>query len=227
MQDELLVRRAGLHAALADPHRLAIVDRLVLSDRAPSELQAGLGVDSNLLAHHLGILERAGLVERVVSQGDRRRRYVRLVPETLTDLGVGGAVRVGRVVFVCTENVARSQLAAALWNHRHPGIPAASGGTEPGDHVHPGAIRAGAALGLDLRGARPGPVPRTGRGDLIVTVCDRAHERLRTGGPREQLHWAIPDPATSHDQRAFAVAAAALAARIERLASAVGPRPGA
>ncbi|MGH2687812.1 MAG: helix-turn-helix domain-containing protein [Actinomycetota bacterium] len=222
-----MTRRAGLHAALADPHRLAIVDRLVLSDRAPSELQAALRVDSNLLAHHLGVLERSGLVERVVSQGDRRRRYVRLVPETLTDLGVGGAVRVGRVVFVCTENIARSQMAAALWTQRRPGVPAASGGTEPGDLVHPGAVRAADALGLNLRDARPGPVPRTRKGDLVVTVCDRAHERLRAAVSGQYLHWSLADPAASHDEGAFEMAAEAIAARIERLASVVIPPAGA
>src|ERR1700730_7317217 len=51
-----LLWRAQLHAALGDPHRLAIVDELALSDRAPSELAAMLGIDSNLLAHHLGVL---------------------------------------------------------------------------------------------------------------------------------------------------------------------------
>jgi ArsR family transcriptional regulator, arsenate/arsenite/antimonite-responsive transcriptional repressor / arsenate reductase (thioredoxin) len=221
MQAERLEVRARVHAALGDPSRLAIVDRLVLSDRAPSELQAELGIDSNLLAHHLRLLERVGLVHRVVSQGDKRRRYVRLAPERLPDLGVGGSLRVGRVVFVCTENIARSQLAAALWNHRAMGVPAASGGTDPKDHVHPGAIRAAASLGLDLRDARPGPIPRARRADLVVTVCDRAHERMVGAGPRSHLHWSIPDPVASRDERAFEVAAATLAARIERLAPAL------
>lgn len=63
------LRRAGIHAALAEPHRLAIIDELVLSDRSPSELRATLGMDSNLLAHHLHVLARLKLIERSESQG--------------------------------------------------------------------------------------------------------------------------------------------------------------
>src|SRR6266700_4057624 len=114
MNTEQLEVRARRHAAHGDPHRLAIIDELRLSDRAPSELAAMVGVDSNLLAHHMDILERAGLVERVGSQGDRRRRYVRLVPSVLALLDPGPALLFNRIVFICTENVARSQLAAAI-----------------------------------------------------------------------------------------------------------------
>ena len=55
-------RRARVHAALGEPARLAIVDRLVPGDASPSELAAALGVASNLLAHHLRVLEQAGVV---------------------------------------------------------------------------------------------------------------------------------------------------------------------
>ena len=126
-----------MHAALGDPHRLAITDALVSSDRAPSELAAMLGLDSNLLAHHLGVLEGCGLVERVTSQGDRRRRYVRLLPDPLAGLMVGTGLRATRIVFVCTENIARSQIAAALWNHLRPDVPATRAGTHPRAHIHP------------------------------------------------------------------------------------------
>ena len=63
--DSGLARRATIHAALADPHRLAIVDELALSDRSPSELRTRLQIGSNLLAHHLDTLAGAGLVERL------------------------------------------------------------------------------------------------------------------------------------------------------------------
>jgi len=218
MQDERLKERARLYAALGDPHRLAIVDELVLSDRAPSELAAMLGLDSNLLAHHLGVLERLRLVERVVSQGDRRRRYVRLAPTTLARLTHGPALRITRVVFVCTENVARSQLAAALWNHLRSDVPATSGGTHPGSRVHPGAVRAAARRHLDLRPARPGPIPDTGRADLVITVCDRAHETLGAAGAGTWLHWSVPDPVTCGQPAAFDAATEVLSDRIEDLA---------
>jgi DNA-binding transcriptional ArsR family regulator len=59
-----VVDRARVHAALGDPARLAIVDRLVLGDASPSEIGRVLGLSSNLLAHHVKLLERAGVLER-------------------------------------------------------------------------------------------------------------------------------------------------------------------
>src|SRR4029453_6425472 len=70
--------RAAVFAALGEPVRLALVDRLVAGDAAPSELAAYVGLGSNLLAHHLRVLEDAGIIHRVRSEGDRRRNYVQL-----------------------------------------------------------------------------------------------------------------------------------------------------
>lgn len=223
MQTERVEERAALHAALGDPHRLAIVDELVLSDRTPSEFVDMLGVDSNLLAHHLGVLERLGLIERVASQGDRRRRYVRLIAARLAELSHGAALHITRVVFICTENVARSQIAAALWNELHPDVPATSGGTHPGKRVHPGAVRAAARRHLDLRHARPGPVPDRTRTDLVITVCDRAHEAIGSGGPGARLHWSVPDPVVSERAATFDGVVDVLGERIHNLAACVHP----
>ena len=73
--------RVDRHAALGDPSRLAIVDHLVLSDRSPQELQRLIDIPSNLLAHHLEVLEAVGLIERSRSSGDGRRRYAHLLLE--------------------------------------------------------------------------------------------------------------------------------------------------
>ncbi|MGH9267044.1 MAG: helix-turn-helix domain-containing protein, partial [Acidimicrobiales bacterium] len=151
--DRNLARRAAVHAALADPARLAVVDELCLADRAPSELGASLGMASNLLAHHLRVLEGVGLVERVVSEGDRRRRYLRLRPEA-APFAARTPLVARSIVFVCTANSARSPLAAALWNQRH--LPSAtSAGTHPGTALHPRAVAAARALGLELGATRP------------------------------------------------------------------------
>ena len=64
------VTRASINAALADPGRLAIVDRLSHGDASPSELQGLLSMPSNLIAHHLNILQRANVIRRVRSEGD-------------------------------------------------------------------------------------------------------------------------------------------------------------
>ena len=89
-----------MHAALADPARLHITDVLADGDASPSELAAMLAMPSNLLAHHLQVLEGAGLVTRRRSEGDRRRTYLRLVPGAL-DTPAGGPARAARrVLFV-------------------------------------------------------------------------------------------------------------------------------
>lgn len=217
MTVEQLEVRARRHAALGDPHRLAIIDELRLSDRSPSDLAALLGVDSNLLAHHTDILEEAGLVQRLGSQGDRRRRYVRLVPSVLAVLDPDPALHFSRIVFICTENVARSQLAAAIWNHLDLRTTATSGGTRPGKRVHQAAIKAAARRGLDLRKASPGPVPNLDATDLVVTVCDRAYESL--SNIRQGLHWSVPDPVASSDASSFDAAAEALDQRIQVLSA--------
>jgi ArsR family transcriptional regulator, arsenate/arsenite/antimonite-responsive transcriptional repressor / arsenate reductase (thioredoxin) len=220
-----LEARAAVHAALGDPHRLAIVEQLAVSDRAPSELGEWLGIESNLLAHHLRVLEGVGLVERVVSDGDRRRRYLRLRSQHVVPFVGPAPVEARTVVFVCTHNSARSQLAAALWNTAHP-VGAASAGTHPAAQVHPYAVAAGAAAGVDLRRA----VPRSlddleAEPDLVITVCDRAHEELSALRWRE-LHWSVPDPAADGRRTVFDATVRRLLDRIARLGPSVVPAGG-
>ena len=214
--------RARLHAALGEPARLAIVDRLVLGDVSPGELAGELGLASNLLAHHVGLLEQAGVVRRSRSEGDRRRTYLRLRPAVLEGF-VPAARRVApRVVFVCTHNSARSQLAAALWRERST-VPAASAGTRPAVRVHPLAVSVARRHGLSLARARTAHVEQVLRADdLVVAVCDSAHEQL-AGAAGGRLHWSVPDPARLATATAFEHALADLADRIDRLAPAVRP----
>ncbi len=228
-----LERRAIVHAALADPHRLAIVDELSVSDRSPSELQAQLRIGSNLLAHHLDVLEAAGLVQRLGSNGDRRRKYLRLVPDALSEAWTpNAALAARRLLFVCTANSARSQLAEALWNARHE-VPAESAGIRPAARVHPEAVRAAERAELDLSAARPRSLEEVvGEPDLTITVCDRAHEYLRREVPsRSHLHWSVPDPVggapTSFDDtiRRLSVMVDTLAPRVTTPARRTRPRP--
>ena len=210
-----VARRAAVHAALADPSRLVIVDTLALGDAAPSELGAALGLRSNLLAHHLRILAAEGLISRTRSEGDRRRSYLRLVPGALAGIGVGGTRTVSRVVFVCSANSARSQLASALWR-RASDVPATSAGTRPAERLAPGAVEAARRHGLPLRRVRPRHLDEvvTER-DFVITVCDNAHEELRT---RPNLHWSVPDPVHADDATAFDAALDELARRVAALA---------
>jgi protein-tyrosine-phosphatase/DNA-binding HxlR family transcriptional regulator len=216
-----VAQRAAVHAALGDPGRLAIVDALVLGEASPSELQRLLEMPSNLLAHHVRVLERAGVVSRHSSEGDRRRSYLRLIPGSLEALRPAAVREAVRVVFVCTENSARSQLAAAIWAGAAP-VGATSAGTHPAPAVHPGAVAAAARHRLPLTPTRPRHVDDVLRpDDVVITVCDAAHEELGAGPDR--LHWSIPDPARQGDDAAFDRAVDELTDRIGRLAPAIRP----
>jgi ArsR family transcriptional regulator, arsenate/arsenite/antimonite-responsive transcriptional repressor / arsenate reductase (thioredoxin) len=218
-----LVSRARIHAALGEPTRLAIVDALTLGDAAPGEIGKTLGLSTNLLAHHLGVLHEAGIIERSRSEGDRRRTYVRLRPEALAGSAPASERQVPRVVFVCTHNSARSQLAAALWAE-HSSVPATSAGTEPARRIHPRAIRVARRHGLALNPTGTAHVRDVlRRTDLTVAVCDKAHERLPEQ-PGRRLHWSVPDPAPADTDAAFEAAYADIAARIDRLAPALTSR---
>ncbi|TMR04969.1 ArsR family transcriptional regulator [Actinomadura soli] len=219
-------RRAAVHAALGERVRLAIVDHLLLGDATPGELGAALGVPSNLLAHHLRVLAEAGVIDRTRSEADRRRTYVRLAPGALDALAPAAwvrAVAASRVVFVCTRNSARSQLAAALWTRRSP-VPAASAGTHPGPRVHRRAIAVAHRHGLVLHGHGTRHVHDVvGAGDLVVAVCDNAYEEL---DPKPRLHWSVPDPIGAGTGAAFESAFTEIASRVDRLTAAVRPRDG-
>lgn len=217
--------RARLHAALGDPTRLAIVDRLQLGDASPGELIARFGMGTNLLAHHLKVLESAGLVERVASEGDRRRTYVRLLAPELAFLPATSRA-VARVLFVCTHNSARSQLAVAVWR-RGSVVPAACAGTHPAARVHPRAVAAARRHGLRLGRAIPVHIDAVlGKGDLVVAVCDSAYEQLGVheqlnGRQLERLHWSVPDPVRVDTDTAFDDALELIESKISRLSAAL------
>lgn len=211
--------RAQRHGALGDPVRLAIIDELTVSDRAPIELRRLVDVESNLLAHHLEVLESVGMISRSRSSGDGRRRYVHLLPTALEALLPGRRVAPQRALFVCTRNSARSQLAAALWRTMAD-QPAESAGTHPADRVHPGALAAAARAGLAGVGHAPRRIDEVGElPGIVVTVCDQAHEALADD---TWLHWSIPDPVSDGSSSAFDAALADLRQRIDHLLAPAG-----
>jgi ArsR family transcriptional regulator, arsenate/arsenite/antimonite-responsive transcriptional repressor / arsenate reductase (thioredoxin) len=215
------VTRSSIFAALADPGRLAIVDRLLLGDVSPTEIQLLMSMPSNLVAHHVRVLEKARIVQRVRSEGDRRRTYLRVNIHALEAIVRSVARKTERVVFVCTQNSARSQLAAAIWNRRRS-VPAASAGTHPASEMHPEALAVARRRNLPME-------PRTPRhlddvltpDDLIIAVCDSAHEELPVNLSR--IHWSIPDPAHSSLPDAFDWAFDELTHRIDYLAPRLQP----
>ena len=132
-----------------------------------------------------------------------------------------------RVIFVCTGNSARSQMAEALLRREGKGrFEVVSAGTEPRG-VHPMTVDALQREGIDIAGARSKPVTDfLGEPfDYVVTVCDRARESCPTfPGGRETLHWEFDDPAqadgTDAERRAaFERVLGEIAARVRTFAS--------
>jgi protein-tyrosine-phosphatase len=112
-------------------------------------------------------------------------------------------------------------LAVAIWN-RHSNVPAASAGTHPAAEVHPGAIAAARRHGLNMRPRTPTHLANiVARGDLVIAVCDNAHEELPTDLAR--IHWSIPDPGRAATRTAFDRAVDALTVRIDRLVPTLQP----
>ena len=174
-----------------------------------------LGMPSNLLAHHLNALERAGIVTRTRSEGDRRRAYLRLVPDIVHGVEASPGRRAPRVLFVCTANSARSHLAAALWR-RASAVPVVSAGTHPAKRIAAGAIAAAERHGLPLRRVRPRRIEDVhATGDLVITVCDVAHEELPEFS---DVHWSVPDPVRVGSPAAFDRALDELSRRVRDLA---------
>ncbi len=212
-----LRRRPPTHR-LGNAHRLAIVDALRHSDRAPVVLAATLGIGSNLLAHHLSALEAADLITRVVSHGDGRRRYVRLFEETLAGLMPPPRLHARRVLFVCRHNAARSQLAAALWRERST-VPVNSAGSEPAARVHREALYVARRHALDLDNAHPRGYDEVEEmPELVISVCDVAAEAGPPYPDATRLHWSVPDPTEDGSEAAFELVFHVLRSRVEAVA---------
>ncbi|WP_345062462.1 metalloregulator ArsR/SmtB family transcription factor [Leifsonia kafniensis] len=216
-----LKRRVAIFAALADPTRLQIIDLLTLGDLAPSEIEMLLKLRSNLVSHHLRVLENAQIVSRTRSEFDKRRTYIGLHAEIFASLTPGDVAVPHRVVFVCTANSARSQLAEAIWRESST-IPVASAGMRPDAAVNPGAIDAASRHGLTINresGPQSVGVVLTEQ-DLVITVCDGAHEQM---DGRDDLHWSIPDPAPIGTPEAFERTISAITHRVHALTMRLRP----
>lgn len=214
-------QRAAVFSALGDQHRLAVVDLLQAGDLSPDAIASSLGMPGNLLAHHLKVLEEAGVISRSSSQHDKRRTYVHLNSSAMTQLlPQPRELSVPRIVFACTHNSARSILADALWRTVSD-VPSTSAGTRPADQINPRAKAAAARHRLTLTQRTPQLISDVLRDDdLIISVCDSVNEELLEL-KNERLHWSIPDPSLVDTDEAFTQALHDIRARVEQLASTV------
>jgi len=107
-----------------------------------------------------------------------------------------------RVLFLCTGNSARSQMAEAIVNARMSDTwEAVSAGTFPAGYVHPNALRALAEIGIEHHGrSKSADEFRDAPFDLVVTVCDDAAENCPVWlGQGKRIHLGFPDPAKATD----------------------------
>jgi protein-tyrosine-phosphatase len=226
------------------PLRWRLLGELARSDRAVRELTELVGEPQNLVSYHLGKLRDGRLVSARRSSADRRDTYygldlvrfesqlsasggalhpgLRLTRSSLED-AVTGAVS---ILFLCTGNSARSQMAEALARARSGGaIEAYSAGSHP-KPVHPNAVRVMRdEYGLDLTAQAPKHLEGFAdqRFDWVISLCDRVREVCpEFPGHPETIHWSIANPATGEagddvTYPLFQQAAAELASRIEFL----------
>lgn len=214
MSTPLLAFRARAYAALGDTTRLAIIDLLAATDLPSGAVASQLDIPTNLLAHHLRILEDAELIVRRRSEGDGRRSYLQRTAASYELIGAPATPLPRRVAFVCSANSARSQLAERYWRSISS-VPATSAGTHPAARVHPRAVATAHRHGLDLTDATPRLLQETlTEDDLIITVCDRAYEET----PNAALHWSVPDPVRHDAADSFEQAFGEIARRVDLLA---------
>ncbi len=118
--------------------------------------------------------------------------------------GVDGPQK-ARVLFLCTHNSARSQMAEGILRQIGGNlVEVCSAGTEP-SQVHADAIRTLAGMGIDITGHHSKHVDefRDQRFDYVVTVCDKARESCPYfAGDPDQIHWSFPDPSALEDEEA-------------------------
>lgn len=208
------------HQALGEPVRLRLARALLTRDLSPGEVADQWGLSTSLVAHHVKCLVDAGLIRRGRSEHDARKSYLSL---RIDDPQVFALVSVGtplmdaprRVAFVCTHNSARSKLAAAAWRHVS-NIPAVDAGIIPANAPHPWAIATATDRGLTLDLEMHDADTTLREDDLVIAVCDHAHESL-TSRPN-RLHWSVPDPVAAPASRmAFVSVCDNLQARVSHL----------
>jgi protein-tyrosine-phosphatase/DNA-binding transcriptional ArsR family regulator len=205
------------------PLRWRLLSELARSDRRVRELRGLIGEEQSLLSYHLGRLRAARLVSSRRSSFDARDTYYTVdlarCGEQLA--GVGAALHPGlqlvtadaaepgsrrgapvRVLFLCTGNSARSQMAEALIARRGGArVRAFSAGSHP-KPLHDNAVRVMASYGIDLAGRRSKPLGEFAgrRLDYVISLCDRVREVCpEFAGAPETIHWSIPDPALEGD----------------------------
>ncbi|HET9111191.1 MAG TPA: metalloregulator ArsR/SmtB family transcription factor [Ktedonobacterales bacterium] len=243
---------------LADETRVRIVRLLSITDLRAHEIGAAVQAPPSAVSYHLKQLRTLGLLRERRSAADARDVYYHLALDRLTQLYTAGGDTLYpglsttpdanahdhaqpaeatspplRILFLCTHNSARSQLAEAIMRAMGSDqVEAFSAGSEPTE-VAPEAIIVLRALGLDSsRLVAKSLTTFIGQQfDYIITVCDRVRDVCPVfPGDPEQIHWSFADPAVIEDPaqrlQAFREVAIDLQTRIRYLLLLPHPRTG-
>jgi protein-tyrosine-phosphatase/DNA-binding transcriptional ArsR family regulator len=207
----------GFLALAGHPVRWRLLAELARSDRQVRELTALVGQPQSLVSYHLGKLRAGGLVVMRRSSADGRDAYYSIDLARCGELlaAAGAALHPGlrlvppppgpagaraSVLFLCTGNSARSQMAQAICEQLAGGaVTAASAGSHP-KPLHPNAVRVMRERGIDIssRQSRHFSALAGQRFDYAVSLCDRVREVCPDfPGPPQLVHWSIPDPAAA------------------------------
>lgn len=213
---------------IGHPLRWRLIGELAETDRTVSELCARVDEAQNLVSYHLRKLRDAGLAGTQRSSADGRDTFYRLELDRLDGLlsTAAGSIHPGlmrhsaepthaaasdgaSVLFLCTGNSARSQIAEALLRMRSGGtIDAKSAGSAPKE-LHPNAVRVMAEdFGIDISDHRTKHLDAflDHRFDRVVTLCDKVREVCpEYPGGVEPVHWSVTDPGHGEpdDERSF------------------------
>jgi protein-tyrosine-phosphatase/DNA-binding transcriptional ArsR family regulator len=225
---------------LANDVRWGLLKTLSISDYQVNELVAQLEQPMNLISYHLRKLRDDALVTTRRSEADGRDVYYSLDIARLRQLYVEAGMTLHpsigayepstdrldsatrRILFLCTHNSARSQMAEGWLRHLSRGqLDVFSAGSQP-TQIHSEAIRTMEAFGIDLRRQQPHHLSEFADQpfDYVITVCDKVREVCPTfPGEGQQIHWGFPDPSIIRDDQpradAFLRTARQIRTRIE------------
>lgn len=207
---------------LANDLRWSLLKALTIGDFQVNELVEQLRQPMNLVSYHLKKMRDDGLVSTRRSEADARDVYYTLELDRLRQgfHAAGSALhpalmrpaappdslplRRQRVLFVCTHNSARSQMAEGILRHlSHAQLDVSSAGSHP-TAVHPAAISTLRRFDIDISHQRARSLAEFAdhEFDYVITVCDRAREVCPTfPGSAQQLHWGFADPLAVDDER--------------------------
>lgn len=234
---------------LAHDVRWELLAELSRSDRRVGELVTLTARPQNLVSYHLGRLRAGGIIHERRSSADARDVYYHLDLGRLGELYRNSGIalhpalidgsakgnlrplrRPLRVLFLCTHNSARSQMAEALLRiQAGPQMVVASAGSQP-SAVHPLAVQVMAERSIAIDGQLSKHMDELvhEKWNIVVTVCDQVRE-VCPAFPAETrtIHWSVPDPAAATGTAAervaaFHAAADDIAQRVECLRAGLG-----